>query len=149
MHTTENIKIIYAEDYENTYRINIIKQFYVAFTTQDVNFILEHIENDVHWQIVDKALILGKEQFTKMIKQWAPLKIKTLHIKNIILHGRTAAVNGVLHSYGNKNHSFCDIYHFSNMGKHAKIQRISSYVNNLFLESYSENYHVASTARHN
>ncbi|KOS66901.1 hypothetical protein AEA09_15465 [Lysinibacillus contaminans] len=131
MNTVENIKIIYAEDYKNTNKKQLIKNFYIAFTSQNVEFILDHVENDVHWQIVDKALILGKEMFAKKLKQMKNLRIKTLHIKNIIINGRTSAVNGVVHSDDNINYTFCDIYHFSNAGENAKIQRISTYINNL------------------
>lgn len=135
MNTMENIKIIYTEDYKNTSKKQFIKDFYIAFTSQNVEFILDHIENDVHWQIVDKALIIGKEMFAKRLKQMANIRIKTLHIKNIIINGRTSAVNGVVHSDDNKNYTFCDIYHFSNAGKNAKIQRISTYINNLSMEN--------------
>ena len=135
METTTNIKIIYSEDCGNNYRNKLIREFYIAFTKQNVEFILDYVENDVHWQIVDKALILGKESFIKRVKQqMAHLKIKTLHIKNIVINGRTSAVNGIIQSIENKNYSFCDIYHFSNAGKNAKIQRISTYINNFSME---------------
>lgn len=135
METTTNIKIIYSEDCDNNYRNKLIREFYIAYTKQDGDFILDYVENDVNWQIVDKAYILGKEQFTKRVRQqMTHLKIKTLHIKNIIINGRTSAVNGIVQSIENKNYSFCDIYHFSHTGKNAKIQRISSYINNFSME---------------
>lgn len=141
MATKTNVKIIYTEDCGTNYRNKLIREFYIAFTKQNVDFILDHIENDVHWQIVDKAFILGKEQFTKRVKHMAHLKIKTLHIKNIIINGRTSAVNGIIHSEENKNYSFCDIYHFSNTGKNAKIQRISTYINNFSMATTNVCYH--------
>lgn len=134
MNAIEKVKIIYTDEYKNTNKKQLIKNFYIAFTSQNVEFILDHVENDVHWQIVDKALVLGKEMFTKRLNQMTNLRIKTLHIKNIIINGRTSAVNGVVHSDDNKNYTFCDIYHFSNAGKNAKIQRISTYINNLSME---------------
>ena len=134
MNTTETIKIIYSEDFKNSNKKTMIKDFYIAFTSENADFILEHVEHDVHWQIVDKALIVGKEMIAKKIKQMIKLKIRTLHIKNIIVNGRTGAVNGILHTEENKNYSFCDIYHFSNTGKNAKVQRISSYINNFSME---------------
>ncbi|MFJ7951073.1 nuclear transport factor 2 family protein [Lysinibacillus sp. NPDC096418] len=142
METTTNIKIIYSEDCGNNYRNKLIREFYIAFTKKNIDFILDHVENDVHWQIVDIAFILGKEQFTKRIKQHMEnVRIKTLHIKNIVINGRTSAVNGIVQSVENKNYSFCDIYHFSNAGKHAKIQRISSYINNFSMEVTNVCYH--------
>lgn len=134
MTSTENIQIIYAEDYENNFRTKLIKDFYIAFTTQNATLVLDYVENDVHWQITDKALILGKEQFIKEVNQLASLRIKKLHIKNIIVNGRTSAVNGVIHSEEHKNYSFCDIYHFSNANENAKIQRISTYMNNFSMD---------------
>ena len=135
MNTMETIKIIYTEDLNNNNKKQLIKNFYMAFTSQNVEFILDHVENDVHWQIVDKALILGKGMFAKKLKQMTNLRIKTLHIKNIIINGRTSAVNGVVHSDDNKNYTFCDIYHFSNAGKNAKIQRISTYINSFSVDN--------------
>lgn len=134
MNTTENIRIIYTDDFKNTNKKQLIKNIYIAFTLQNVEFISDHVENDVHWQIVDKALILGKEMFAKRLKQMTNLRIKTLHIKNVIINGRTTAVNGVVNSADNKNYSFCDIYQFSSIGENAKIQRISSYINSLSIE---------------
>lgn len=134
MNTIEKVKIIYAEDHKNTNKKQLIKNLYSSFTSQNVEYILDHVENDVHWQIVDKALFLGKEIFAKKLKQLTNLKIKTLHIKNIIINGRTSAVNGVIQSDDNRNYTFCDIYHFSSAGENAKIQRISTYINNFSME---------------
>lgn len=134
MTSTENIQIIYAEDCGNNFRTKLIKDFYIAFTTQNAALVLDYVENDVHWQITDKALILGKEQFIKEVHQLANLRIKKLHIKNIIVNGRTSAVNGVIHSEEHKNYNFCDIYHFTNASENAKIQRISTYMNNSSME---------------
>lgn len=132
--TIENIKIIYTDDHKNTHKKQLIKNLYKAFTIQNIEFISDQVENDVHWQIVDKALIIGKETFTNILKQMTNHRIKTMHIKNIIINGRTTAVNGVVNSEDNKNYTFCDIYHFSSTEKNAKIQRISSYINNLSME---------------
>lgn len=132
--TIKSIKIIYTGDHKNTYKKQLIKNLYIAFTLQNIEFISDQVEKDVHWQIVDKTMIIGKEMFVKIIKQMINLRIKTLHIKNIIINGRTAAVNGIVNSEDNKNYSFCDIFQFSSTEKNAKIQRISSYINNLSME---------------
>lgn len=134
MNTKKNIQVIYTEDYKITNKKQLIKDFYTAFISQNVEFILDHVENDIHWKIADVSQIIGKEMFAKRLKQMTKLRIKTLHIKNIIINGRTCAVNGIVNSIDHKNYSFCDIYHFSNIGENAKIQRISTYINNLSIE---------------
>lgn len=134
MNTKKNIKIIYTEDYKITNKKQLIKDLYIAFTSQNVEFILDHVENDIHWKISDSNSILGKEMFAKRLKQMTKLRIKTLHIKNIIINGLTCAVNGIANSVDHKNYSFCDIYHFSNVGENPKIQIISTYINNLSIE---------------
>lgn len=134
MNTKKNIQIIYTEDYKITNKKQLIKDFYTALISQNVEFILDHVENDIHWKITDVSQIIGKEMFAKRLKQMAKHRIKTLHIKNIIINGRTIAVNGVIHTDDHKNYSFCDIYHFSDIGENAKIQIISTYTNNLPLK---------------
>lgn len=140
MNTTKNIQFIYTEDYKNTNKKQFVRDFYVAFFSQNLEFILDHVENDVQWKFADFSFISGKEMFAKRIKQMTKFRTKTLHIKNIIINGRIGAVNGIAHSFDHKNYSFCDIYQFSHVGDNAKIQKISTYLNNIPLE-FSDIYY--------
>ena len=48
MNTMENIEIIYYGDLKNNNKKKLIKNLYIAFTSQNVEFILDHVENEVH-----------------------------------------------------------------------------------------------------
>ena len=60
--------------------------------------------------------------------------MNTLIFEKINTTVKQGDVIGIIQSIENKNYSFCDIYHFSNAGKNAKIQRISTYINNFSME---------------
>lgn len=50
-----------------------------------------------------------------------------LTIKNIITHGRSAAVDGTMKSPDGKTYAFCDVYQFRGL-KNPKIKEMTSYV---------------------
>lgn len=141
MNTTKEFQIIYIDNLKNSNKKQLIKNLYLAFISQNVDYILDLVEEDIQWNIVDMCSIKGKELFAKSIKQMTQIKIKKLHIKNIIINDRICAINGIAHSYDNKNYSFCDTIQFSSIEENAKIKKISSYTNSLLNELSNPYYH--------
>ncbi|WP_461177992.1 nuclear transport factor 2 family protein [Virgibacillus ainsalahensis] len=125
---SEGIKIICREDCGNSPRKKLLQEFNIAFVKNDTDFIINHIADDINWNMIGDKMIHGNKQFNDMMKQMEDRKINEIHIKNIITHGKTAAVNGSLDVEGMGNYDFCDIYNFSSAGKNSKIKEITSYI---------------------
>ena len=141
MTMTKDFQIIYTESFKTPHKKQFIKALYLAFASQNVDYIIDFVEEDIEWNIIDTCTIRGKAMYATSLQQMIKIKIKTLHIKNIIINGQICAINGIAHSYGHKNYSFCDIIQFSSTEDNAKIKRISSYSNSLFNEISNSYYH--------
>ena len=141
MTMTKESQMIYIDNSKKTNNKQFIKALYLAFASQNVDYILDLVEEDIEWNIIDTCLIKGKATYATSLKQMVQVKIRTLHIKNIIINGQICAINGIAHSYNHKNYSFCDIIQFSSTEDNAKIKKISSYSNSLFNEISNYYYH--------
>ena len=141
MTMTRDFQIIYTENFITTHKKQFIKALYLAFASQNVNYILDLVEEDVEWTIIDTCTVKGKKMYAITLQQMIQVKIKTLHIKNIIVNGPICAINGVAHSVDHKNYSFCDIIEFSSIEENAKIKKITSYSNSLLKEASNSHYH--------
>ena len=137
----KDFQIIYTDNFKTNDKKQFIKALYLAFATQNVNYIIDLVEDDIEWNIIDTCSIKGKAMYATSLQQMIQIKIKKLHIKNIIINGQICAINGIAHSYGNKNYSFCDIIQFSSTEDNAKIKKITSYSNSLFNEVCNSYYH--------
>lgn len=124
----KNLKIVCAEDCKNSPKKNLLKEFNIAFVKNDINFLIKNITEDVSWNIIGDKLIQGKENFAKAIGQMENSKVKEVHINNIITHGSTGAVNGLLILEDKHSYSFCDIYNFKSASKNSKIKEITTYI---------------------
>lgn len=61
------------------------------------------------------------------MKKMASEEPYSIEIKNIITHGDSASVDGVMESPDGKLYAFCDVYKFSGF-KNTKIKKMTSYV---------------------
>lgn len=141
MNMTKEFQFIYTDNFTNTNKKKFIKDLYLAFISQNVDYILNLVEDDIQWHIIDMCSIKGKEMFAITLKQMTQIKIKTLHFKHIIINDRVCAINGIAHSYDHTNYSFCDIIEFSSTDENAKIKKMSSYTNSLLNEISKSRYH--------
>jgi hypothetical protein len=123
-----DLKIICAEDCGNSPKKNLLKELNIAFAKNDLGFINENITDDIYWYIIGDKIVQGKDNFAETLKQMMNSKVTEIHIRNIITHGSTGAVNGILLLEDNKSHAFCNVYKFTSAGKNSKIKEITSYV---------------------
>lgn len=98
-----------------------------AFAKSDIDFIMEHVTDDIEWTVIGDFNLKGKEQFLEALKEMASKEPYQIDIKNIITHGDSAAVDGVMKSPDKKEYAFCDVYKFSGF-KNPKIKNMTSYV---------------------
>lgn len=111
-----------------TQKGKFLKEFNEAFARSDINFILENVTDDISWIAVGDFSVKGKEEFTHALEKMKSEKAYQIKINNIITHGDSAAVDGVMKMPDSeKSYAFCDVYKFSGF-KNPKVKELSSYV---------------------
>lgn len=132
MTQNSDLKIICADDCKNAPKKILLKEFHIALAKNDIDLIPDNLTIDVYWNIIGEKLIQGKEDFTEYLYHMQKHKVIEIQMKNIITHGRTGAVNGLLRLENKKSFAFSNIFNFSNASKHSKIKEITSYVIEIF-----------------
>ncbi|MEX0610028.1 MAG: nuclear transport factor 2 family protein [Balneolaceae bacterium] len=111
-----------------TEKAKFLKKINDAFAKSDIEFILQNVTDDIRWTVHGDFSLQGKDDFTKAMEKMASDEPYELNIENIITHGKSAAVNGIMKMPGNdKTYAFCDIYHFNGF-KNPKIKEMITYV---------------------
>lgn len=124
----ESIKIECEENCGNSPKKILLKELSIASATNDIDFCMNWMRDDILWEIVGDKQIQGKDDFEHELNRMKDRKVQELRIHNIITHGNTASLNGTLILSDDKKIAFCNVYNFSGFGKNAKIKRITSYV---------------------
>jgi hypothetical protein len=104
----------------------LLEKFNDAFARGDTDFILEHVTDTIRWEIVGDQSAAGKEAFAALLQNMVMDEPMELTIHNIITHGKSAALNGIMKAANGAQFAFCDIYIFSGF-KNPKIRQITSY----------------------
>lgn len=110
-----------------TKKEKFLEQLNEAFAKNDIEFIIKNVTDDIVWTVVNNFTVNGKEQFNEAMEKMKSDEPFQLKIKNIITHGDSAAVNGVMKTPEGKRYAFCDVYKFSGF-KNPKVKRMTSYV---------------------
>jgi ketosteroid isomerase-like protein len=111
-----------------TERSDFLRKFNEAFATCDIGLLLEHVTDDICWNIVGHQTVEGKDAFGESLKEMLPGDKITVTIDKILTHGNLASLNGTIHEPGkSKTYAFCDIYEFNGF-KNARIKKLTSYV---------------------
>lgn len=103
-----------------------LEKFNEAFAKNDTNYILEHVTDDIHWEIVGDKTVEGKDAFSEALKLMQQNEPLSMTIHHIITHGKHASVNGVMRTSDGRSYGFCDVVTFSGF-KNPKIKKMSSY----------------------
>jgi hypothetical protein len=98
-----------------------------AFAKGDAKYLLAHVTDDIHWNILGFGSIEGKDAFANALKQMKAIKVKSVTIHHIATHGKSGFVNGTTQLEDGKMSTFCDVYEFSNT-KGSAVKEITSYV---------------------
>tara|TARA_R110002124_G_scaffold274893_3_gene444974 strand:- start:1698 stop:2078 length:381 start_codon:yes stop_codon:yes gene_type:complete len=119
-------KITVIPDCGNAPKKRFLKDFNVAFATGDAGFIIEHVSEDIRWEVYGDKSIQGKGQFSKEINLMASSVADEIAIHSIITHGKEASLQGEM-KMGEKTYAFCDVYRFTSAGSFM-IKEMFSYV---------------------
>jgi hypothetical protein len=120
-------KIIVSEDCGNSPKNIFIEKLTAAFAKCDVKYVLDHVTEDIRWNIVGDTLIEGKDNLARALEQMQNEKIAQLTIRHIASHGKTGAVDGTIVLEDGKIRAFCDVHEF-NGAKATAVSEITSYV---------------------
>ncbi len=120
-------KIVSSPNCGNSPKMELLKEFNVAFAKGNVKFITESVTDDIVWTIIGDRKIEGKGKFTEELEKMKSEKTTELIIDQILSHGKEGATNGIIKMQSGKKYAFSDFYKFKG-AKSAKIKAITSYV---------------------
>lgn len=120
-------EISIEENCGNSPRKQFLSDFYVAFAEHDEETILSMLTDDVRLVIIGEKTLEGRQRVVDSIDLFVE-GISEIMVENIITHGDTAAVNGVINDDNGDTHAFCEIFTFEGHTKDANIKSIDSFV---------------------
>ena len=100
---------------------HLIKRIMDAISRENGNFYLDHLAENMKWNIVGMPVIEGKKEVLETIKELHLENFNLSKIKNIVAEGEFVVVESIGKTTGNY---FCDIYQI----KYDKIQELTSYI---------------------
>jgi ketosteroid isomerase-like protein len=108
-----------------------IRKFNEAFSRNDLDFILDHMSDDIVWDFIGEKDLKGKKEVKEFMAPMGNIETLEMVLQQIITHNGSAAANGWMRikepSGEIKKFGFADFYEFS--GKEdAKISKMTSYV---------------------
>lgn len=113
----------------NSPKMEFLKEFNIAFTKGDIDYLSSSVTDDVSWEMVGKRRIEGKEEFVKTLESMAGHEAIELKFDKILSHGKQGAVNGIMKMADGSSYAFADFYEFNN----AKGTLIKSFVSYLIV----------------
>ena len=119
-------KINIKADCGNSPRKEFLKDLNVAFAKGNVDFIVEHANDDIVWTIYGDKKIEGKEAFSREVHAMKQYTADEMTLNTIVTHGRDAAANGEMRMGGN-TYAFCDVYKFTSTTSMV-LKEMQSYV---------------------
>ena len=120
-------RVIIGEDCGNSPKNIFVQELTIAFAKADSRFLLQHITDDVCWNILGDKLVQGKDQVAKVLEERKNDQAAELTILHIATHGKAGAADGRITFKNGKTHAFSNVYEFSN-AKGTSVKEITSYV---------------------
>ena len=123
----ETVNVVCVEDCGNAPKKQLLKEFNIALAMNNQEYILENVTDDIHWNIIGKRLIEGKENIMEVMNLLSQ-NVKEIQISTIITHGKTGSTNGVLIFTDNQKYGFSNVFIFNSSRNTAKVKEMSSYI---------------------
>jgi SnoaL-like domain len=119
-------RIIPSGDCGNSPKNTLLQDMAIAFAKRDARFLLDHVTDDIRWEVVSAQVVEGKDAFAHALEKLSLGEVTQVTIEHVVSHGRTGAINGfVQHSATTSD--FCDVFEFAN-AKGERVKTIRSYV---------------------
>ncbi len=120
-------KLTIHADCTNSPKKRILRDLNIAFAHADVEAILAHFTDDIHWQIVGETDLRGKETVRPALEAMHDTITTELSIHATVTHGPEATVHGVITTQQGGSSAFCDICRVASPSSN-KINAMTSYV---------------------
>lgn len=120
-------EISIEENCGNSPRKQFLSDFYIAFAERDEEVIRSMLTDDVRLAIIGEKTLDGRQSVVDSMDLFLD-GVSEITVDNIITHGDTAAVNGVITADSGDTHAFCEVFTFEGHSKDATIKSIDSYV---------------------
>lgn len=112
-------------DCGNAPRKLVLRDFFIAFYSGDVEGVTAWLKDDTEWEFVGDAVVQGTEAITQWIAETSPHS--ELHLHRVLTHGWQCAVEGTVTSTDGSQTRFAHVVDFTGGAKTAKIKAIRSY----------------------
>ena len=119
-------RIIPSGDCGNSPKNTLLQDITIAFAKRDTRFLLDHVTDDIRWEVIGEHVVEGKPAFTQALEKLRLDAVVQLTIEHVVSHGRAGAVNGIADHHGTTS-EFCDVFEFAN-AKGERVKTIRSYV---------------------
>lgn len=112
-------------DCGNAPRKLVLRDFFIAFYSGDLEGVTAWIKEDTEWEFVGDVVLQGKEAITQRIAETPPHS--ELHLRRVLTHGWQCAVEGTVTSTDGSQTRFAHVVDFTGGAKTAKIKAIRTY----------------------
>lgn len=124
----DEMELIIPKGCDNAPRKQIVIDFTVAILKRQNEIIEEYADESVIWyRLKDNEKIEGQSSLIDFLQDENKDIIDCLEIYQVITHGKSAAINGVISLADGTKIDFCDVYMFSNTSRSGKVKEIKSY----------------------
>ncbi|KAB8130301.1 hypothetical protein F9U64_14350 [Gracilibacillus oryzae] len=129
MNSPQNeMKLIIPKGCDNAPRKQIVIDFTIAIWKRQNDIIMEYADESIVWfQLKEDRKIEGLSAFISSLEEGNKQNIDCLEIHQVITHGKSASINGVLSLTDGTTINFCDVYLFSNTARSGKVKELKTY----------------------
>lgn len=120
-------KIISTPNCGNSPKMELLKEFNIAFAKGNIAFITDKVTDNISWNIIGDKCIEGKKDFIIELEKMKSEIATELIIEQILSHGKEGAATGIIKMQNGKKYAFSDFYKFNGV-KDVKIKSIISHV---------------------
>ena len=104
-----------------------IRDLNVAFADGDIDFIKEHVSDEIVWEVVGSWKAEGKEAFVQKLKDVKDSRVQKLYLDCIISYDDRASSNGIIYMENGRQYSFADVFRFRDTVSN-ELSSITSYM---------------------
>jgi ketosteroid isomerase-like protein len=102
-----------------------------SFANGDVDFLMDHVTEDIHWEMVGDVKLQGIEKVKEIFEPMRGEKIENYVTNNLITHGNTAVIEGKMNmpkkDGSMATYAFCDLYKLDKF-KNGKIREVKAFL---------------------
>lgn len=120
-------KINRSQDCGNSPKKQFLENVEIAIAKNDIEFQLNKVTADIHWQNVGQKPVIGPEALAEALKgNYLFSEVEELTVDHVFTHSSAGSANGVRKYKDGKTYDFCTVYEFGN-AKGTTIRKVMHY----------------------